>query len=128
MDVSDDENREDVSSYHRANFEAKQFTKNSKDLARAVEKVAIQISTINSVVQSQIQILKDLREIFRLSIGLASRRPQGANLQIPIMSDQKEQVRAAERSLSFVIKDRYRFSKTLDALSKDVKSVGFFQV
>ncbi|KAI5845218.1 hypothetical protein DFP73DRAFT_594349 [Morchella snyderi] len=123
MDVSDDENREDVSSYHRANFEAKQFTKNSKDLVRAVEKVVIQISTISSVVQSQIQILKDLREIFRLSIGLASRRPQGANLQIPIMSDQKEQVRAAERSLSFVIKDRYRFSKTLDALTKDVKSL-----
>ncbi|KAH8155675.1 uncharacterized protein LAJ45_00685 [Morchella importuna] len=99
------------------------INKDMDDLARAVEKVAIQISTINSVVQSQIQILKDLREIFRLSIGLASRRPQGANLQIPIMSDQKEQVRAAERSLSFVIKDRYRFSKTLDALSKDVKSL-----
>lgn len=92
-----------------------------KELTLNAEKAVIEISTMTNIVRSQIQILRELREIFQISINSRSRRSHGGTVRIPVMSDQREQIRAAESTLGAIIQERETFSEKLDILFKDVK-------
>lgn len=73
------------------------------------------------VVESQIQILRDLREIFSVSSRKKGERSVESILKIPVIVKQKEQMPSTVKAIGVVIERREAFYATLDGLFKDVK-------
>lgn len=80
---------------------------------------------MKDVVQSQIQILEDLREIFQNSFkfekGVGRPRNHRNAVKIPYIMDGKEQMRKAVVTVDAVIRERKEFKEELSVWLKDLR-------
>jgi hypothetical protein len=97
----------------------------TEDLIEAFEESLADIAIMKAVVQSQIQILEDLREIFQNSFkfekGVGRPRNHRNAVKIPYIMDGKEQMRKAVVTLDAVIRERREFREELSVWLKDLR-------
>lgn len=101
----------------------KQLNCEKKKLLLDLDKVVADIYIMISVVQSQIQILQDLREVYHVSFRKKLQRSVDSTVKVPVISKHEEQIRAAVRTVDVVIEGRKAFCKTLDDLLKDFQKL-----
>ncbi|KAI5851752.1 hypothetical protein DFP73DRAFT_538419 [Morchella snyderi] len=94
-------------------------------LVEAFEESLADIAIMKDVVQSQIQILEDLREIFQNSFkfekGVGRPRNHRNAVKIPYIMDGKEQMRKAVVTLDALIRERRDLSEELGLWLKDLR-------
>lgn len=101
----------------------KELNNEKKRLLQVLDKVVADIDIMTSVVQSQIQILQDLREVYQVSFRERSQRTTASTVRVPVITRHKEQIRAAVETAGVVIEGRKAFCKSLDDLLKDFKKI-----
>lgn len=101
--------------------EQKELNSERKKMLFALNKAITDIYTMTSVVRSQIQILQDLQEVYQVSFRKKLERSVASTINIPVISKQKEQIRAAVRTIDVVIQGRKAFCAALDDLVQDFK-------
>ncbi|KAH8144410.1 uncharacterized protein LAJ45_11610 [Morchella importuna] len=111
------------STHTTAELEAEQRI--TEDLIEAFEESLADIAIMKDVVQSQIQILEDLREIFQNSFkfekGVGRPRNHRNAVKIPYIMDGKEQMRKAVVTVDAVIRERKEFKEELSVWLKDLR-------
>lgn len=105
----------------RRDREQKELNSEKKRLLLALDKAITDIYTMSSVVRSQIQILQDLQEVYHVSFRKKLERSVASTINVPVISKQKEQIRAAVRTIDVVIQGRKAFCAALDDLVRDFK-------
>lgn len=106
----------------------KELNGGKKRLLLVLGKAITDIYTMASVVQSQIQILRDLREVYHVSFRKRLDRSVASTIRVPVISKQEEQIRAAVRTIDTVIEGRKAFCFVLDDLLKDFKKTNDFVI
>lgn len=101
----------------------KELNNEKKRLLQVLDKVVTDIDIMTSVVQSQIQILQDLREVYQVSFRERSQRTVASTVRVPVITRHKEQIRVAMETAGVVIEGRKAFCKSLDDLLKDFKKI-----
>lgn len=101
--------------------EQKELDRGKKRMLLDLNKAITDIYTITSVVRSQIQILQDLQEVYHVSFRKKLERSVASTINVPVISKQKEQIRAAVRTIDVVIQGRKAFCAALDDLVQDFK-------
>lgn len=101
--------------------EQKELNSEKKKMLLVLNKAITDIYTMTSVVRSQIQILQDLQEVYHVSFRKKLERSVASTINVPVISKQKEQIRAAVRTIDVVIQGRKAFCAALDDLVQDFK-------
>lgn len=120
--------RERKMAERRRDRKRKELNYEKKRLLLVLGKAIADVYTMVSVVQSQIQILQDLREVYHVSFRKRLDRSVASTIRVPVISKQEEQIRAAVRTIDTVVEGRKAFCFVLDDLLKDFKKTNDFVV
>lgn len=90
---------------------------------RTLDSLVVDLITLKSIVQSQVEILEDLQDIYKNTIRTPSQRNcHNKNVvKIPVLQKAGEEVPLAVAAIKAVVKERKKYQEKLDALLERAK-------
>lgn len=89
-------------------------------VARALDLLVVNIATLKNIVQSQVEILEDLRDIYENTIRApAQKNCHDKNVvKIPVLHRSVEEISSALMTIDKIVEERKKYQEKLDALSE----------
>lgn len=87
-------------------------------MTRELDSLIVNIATLKSIVQSQVEILEDLRDIYEHTVRApAKKNCHNKNVvKIPVLHRLTEQIPSALMTIDKIVEERKRYQEQLDFL------------
>lgn len=88
-----------------------------------LDQAIVDLTSMRTVARRQIEILRDLQQLFG-NLGRKQDRPQYGNaLQIPFLEEQPEQIKAVDKLLVVLVKEREELDEELAVWAADLTAL-----